>query len=75
MTRGNYRIRTVMAAAAVALGCAWPYPSQAQSVSTLPDGPRTTEDKLKSVTREVDCDVWTYLVGATELQSRGQYLA
>ena len=28
-----------MAAAAVALGCAWPYPSPAKSVSTLPDGP------------------------------------
>src|SRR3954452_2100704 len=39
MTHGNHLILTVMAAAAVALRCAWPYPSPAQSVSTLPDGP------------------------------------
>src|SRR5437016_4801044 len=39
MTHRNNSIFTMMAAAALALGCAWPDPSVAQSVSTLPDGP------------------------------------
>jgi hypothetical protein len=28
-----------------------------------------TDGKMKTITREVDCSVWTYLIGATDLQS------
>jgi hypothetical protein len=38
MTHRDNSVFTMMAAA-VTLGCAWPDPSVAQSVSTLPDGP------------------------------------
>ncbi len=28
-----------------------------------------TDGRMRTITREVDCSVWTYLIGATELQS------